>query len=48
MFQNPGNEWKLVLAACRYGYIDLQRYAWGSLMKNQFNGDRDVPVSSFQ
>ena len=29
---------------CRYGYIDLQRYAWGALMKNQFGGSRDVEV----
>ena len=25
-----------------YGYIDVLRYAWGSLMANQFAGDRDV------
>ena len=33
-------------AGRRYAYIDVLRYAWGSLMKNQFNGDRDVDVSS--
>lgn len=28
----------------RYSYIDVLRYAWGALMKNQFGGDRDVEV----
>lgn len=27
-----------------FGYIDVLRYAYGSLMKNQFNGDRNVQV----
>jgi hypothetical protein len=26
-----------------YSYIDFLKYAWGALMKNQFNGDRDIP-----
>lgn len=26
-----------------YGYIDFLRYAWGSLMANQFAGSRNVP-----
>ena len=25
-----------------YGYIDFLRYAWGALMKNNFNGDRNI------
>ncbi|EFN51572.1 hypothetical protein CHLNCDRAFT_140061 [Chlorella variabilis] len=25
-----------------YSYIDFLKYAWGALMKNQFNGDRNV------
>ena len=25
-----------------YGYIDFLRYAWGAVMKNQFNGDRNI------
>ncbi len=31
---------------CRYGYIDVLRYAWGSLMINQFtaNGRENQPI----
>ena len=29
----------------RYSYIDVLRYAWGALMKNQFGGDLNVEAS---
>lgn len=35
-FDKIPNYWKW------YSYIDVLRYAWGALMKNQFNGDRNV------
>jgi hypothetical protein len=41
-FDKIPNYWKW------YSYIDVLRYAWGALMKNQFNGDRNVEFVSGQ
>ncbi|PRW20409.1 P-loop containing nucleoside triphosphate hydrolase [Chlorella sorokiniana] len=41
-FEKIPNYWKW------YAYIDVLRYAWGALMKNQFDGDRNVEFVSGQ
>jgi ABC-type multidrug transport system permease subunit len=37
-YEDIPNYWKW------YSYIDFLKYAWGALMKNQFNGDRNKEV----